>query len=42
MRACQSIDRVQFTFISKDGAVIYPPEKIQSNWDFREFRERKN
>lgn len=28
MRACHAIDRVQFTFVGKDGAVIYPPEKI--------------
>ena len=25
MRACQSIDRVQFTFVGKDGAVIHAP-----------------
>jgi 20S proteasome subunit beta 7 len=42
MRACQSIDSVQFTFVGKDGAIIYPPEKVPSNWDFKEFRERKN
>jgi hypothetical protein len=42
MRACQSIDKVQFTFVGKDGAVIHAPEKVESNWDFKEFKERAN
>lgn len=42
MRACSSIDRVQFTFVGKDGAVVHAPEKIGSKWDYKEFKERKN
>jgi 20S proteasome subunit beta 7 len=42
VRVCQSIDRVQFTFVGKDGAVVHHPEKIESKWDFKEFRDRKN
>jgi 20S proteasome subunit beta 7 len=42
VRVCQSIDRVQFSFVGKEGAVVHHPEKIESKWDFKEFRERKN
>jgi 20S proteasome subunit beta 7 len=42
MRVCHSIDSVQFTFVGKDGVKIFPVEKVDSTWDFKDYRERKN
>ena len=42
MRDCHSIDQVQMATVTKDGARVEAPEKIDSRWDFKEFRERKN
>jgi 20S proteasome subunit beta 7 len=41
-RDCKSIDQVQFTIVNKDGVQILPSERVSSNWDYKEFRERKN
>lgn len=41
-RDCHSIDEVQFATVTEQGVEVLAPEKIQSDWDFREFRERKN
>ncbi|CAM6002430.1 unnamed protein product, partial [Sphagnum balticum] len=41
-RDCHSIDRVQFGLVTKDGIQISEPEHVDSNWNFRDFRERKN
>ena len=42
MRDCHSLDQVQFGIVDKDGAKVEKPEKIDSKWHFKEFRERKN
>lgn len=41
-RDCHSIDEVQFATVTERGVEVLEPEKVQSDWDFREFRERKN
>lgn len=41
-RVCSSVDRVQFALIEKDSSRIEAPTHIESRWDFRDFRERKN
>ena len=42
MRDCHSLDQVQLATVTKDGARVENPEKIDSKWSFTEFRERKN
>ena len=41
-RDCHSIDQVQFATVTAEGVNILAPEHVESSWDFREFRERKN
>lgn len=41
-RDCHSVDQIQFAFVGSDGVKITPPEKIESKWNFKEFRERAN
>lgn len=41
-RDCKSIDEVQFALVTDRGVEVMPPEKVDSQWDFRDFRERKN
>ena len=41
-RDCHSVDEVQFATVTDKGVEILPPEKVRSDWDFKEFRERKN
>ena len=41
-RDCKSIDQVQFALVTEEGVKVMEPEKVVSNWDFRDFRERKN
>lgn len=42
MRDCHSIDQVQIATVTKDSIEIDRPEKIESRWNFKEFRERAN
>ena len=37
-RDCHSVDQVQFAFVSKDGVNVENPEKIESTWNFKDFR----
>ena len=41
-RDCHSVDEVQFATVTERGIEVLPAEKVASNWDFKEFRERKN
>lgn len=41
-RDCHAIDEVQFALVTAKGVEILAPEKVESQWDFKEFRERKN
>lgn len=41
-RDCHSVDEVQFAAVTERGVEIFAPEKVRSDWDFKEFRERKN
>ena len=41
-RDCHSVDQIQFAHIGPDGVKIHAPEKIESTWAFKEFRERAN
>lgn len=42
MRDCHSIDQIQFATVTKNNVEISKPEKIDSRWNFKEFRERAN
>lgn len=42
MRDCHSIDQIQMATVTRDGARVENPEKIDSKWNLTEFRERKN
>ena len=41
-RDCHSVDQVQFAKVSNEGVKVEKPEKIESTWGFKEFRERAN
>jgi 20S proteasome subunit beta 7 len=41
-RDCHSIDQVQFASVTAEGVQVHAPEHVGSDWDFRDFRERKN
>jgi hypothetical protein len=41
-RDCKSIDQVQFATVTAGGVAVFAPEHVESNWDFKDFRERKN
>ena len=41
-RDCHSVDEVQFALVTGAGIEVLPAEKVASDWDFKEFRERKN
>jgi 20S proteasome subunit beta 7 len=41
-RDCHCIDSIQFALVSKDGVEVSRPEHVESKWNFKDFRERKN
>lgn len=41
-RDCHSVDEIQFSIVTADGVEVLAPEKVQSEWNLKEFRERKN
>jgi 20S proteasome subunit beta 7 len=41
-RDCHTVDEIQFSVVTANGVEIQRPEKVSSDWDFKEFRERAN
>ena len=41
-RDCHTVDQLQFATVTQRGVELLAPEKVASNWDFKEFKERKN
>ena len=41
-RDCHAVDQIHFATVTEKGVEIHRPEKVASDWDFKEFRERKN
>jgi hypothetical protein len=41
-RDCHSIDEIQFALVTENGVEIQAPEHVDSDWNFKDFRERAN
>jgi len=41
-RDCHSTDKFQLATVTASGVTVFTPEKVESDWDFKDFRERKN
>lgn len=41
-RDCHTVDEVQFALVTEKGVEILAPEKVSSDWDFKEFKDRAN
>jgi len=41
-RDCHAIDEVQMGLVTATGIEIMKPERVDSTWNLREFRERRN
>jgi hypothetical protein len=42
LRDCHALDQIQFAVVTKDGVEVLKPEKIETKWNFKDFRERAN
>jgi hypothetical protein len=38
LRDCRSVDQIQFAVVTKDGVSILQPERIKTEWNFKEFK----
>jgi hypothetical protein len=38
LRDCHALDQIQFAVVKKDEIEILRPEKIETNWNFTDFK----